>query len=391
MKSRILFLLLILHCGAGICSTSMIVCGNIPGEIYFVGVHATLPGSPAFYISSNYGESIEMRNNCGYNADFGVLLSDAQEGTIYRVFLSDHYYSTDGGFNWNLVDSTVTYAYASGVIPGEIYRTMTTRQLERSVNYGASYTPCTCAGGPDSLGIGSAALGADSGEVYIWGDHGKLYYSNDYAENFNFLNDLYQTWGISPWTVLINGTEPGEIYLYHEFSKIVWRVSNFGANVEMLEDFPPVYDFWYGGIATTRQPGELYFYAVHLDMMPGGTMHIYHTTNYFLDWTVREYNVPPQGIGSQDDQYLPTSTKLEIFPNPTNSAFNIFYHLNEVSDTNLNIYNLLGQKIWEYSASLQNPGSYRLSVSGDHFSTGTYILQLRTQTKYSVKSFKIIK
>ena len=80
-------------------------------------------------------------------------------------------------------------AYAAGIIPGEIYRKINmSDNIERSIDYGDHFTPCTCSGGPD---VHSTALGLDSGEVYVFGDHGRLYYSQNYAESFTFLSDLY--------------------------------------------------------------------------------------------------------------------------------------------------------------------------------------------------------
>jgi len=390
MRSMIIFISIILLAPATFGEAMLIVCGNSPGEIYFVGAHATLPGSPVLYYSSNFGDSIEIHYNSGLNY-FGELFPDPRDSTLYRTDGIHQYYSTDGGFHWNMVNSYSYSIYASGIISGEVYRRMSAFRLERTENYGVLYTPTACNGGPDSAAIHSAALGSDSGEVYLWGDHGKLYYSADYAENFTYLGDLYHTWGINPWTVLINGAESGEVFLYHEDSKIVYRSYNFGDNVYIIEDFPPMYNSWFGGIASTSEPGELYFYALRLDMMPGGTMHIYHTTDYFQSWTLREHIVPSSGIINNKFDIIPNFISMQIFPNPTNTSFNICYELNAMKDVRLSLYDILGNIVWERNMGLQSAGKYQIIIMNGQLPSGTYFLQLINGQSSIFRNITIIK
>jgi hypothetical protein len=360
--------------------SQQIVCDSHLNAVYLVGPHPRFMGFSGFYFSGDYGQTIELRDSVDdLNIDnFGSLLADAADQTLYRFCYGppdSNFISMDGGFNWNYVNSTWANRYASGVIPGEIYRRSGSFNLERSTDYGQHYTPCTCNGGPDSLGIGSIALGSDSGEVYVLGDHGKLYYSQDYAENFTYLADLNHLYGIHPNSLLLNGQIPGEVFAFF-YSGVIHRIYNYGATEELLADYEPLYYLWSCSATTTHIPGELYFMAVLPDMIPGGEMHIYHTTDYFQTFTRYLHIIPEEGVINPEISILPTNVSLQVFPNPANAAFTISYQLDNMQSTNLKMYNILGQAVWAYQAGLQPPGNYQVPFTDNGLSSGKYFIQL---------------
>jgi len=393
MKSRILFATLMLLCGVGVSSAS-IVCGNGPGEIYFVGVHPRIWDLAGFYYSGNSGETIELRDSVAMYENIGVLLADAADHTLHRLcggqpWEQRHFLTTDGGFSWNLIDSTVTYPYASGVIPGEIYREIYhSDSLERSIDYGYNYTPCACNGRPDSLGISAAALGPDSGEVYVLGDFGKLFYSQDYAENFTYLCDLYHLYGINPGSGLINGQQPGEVFTFNLEGRI-HRVYNYGSNEELLTDFN--YQFWYCSATASRTPGELYYIAEHPDGISGGEMHIYHTFDYFQTFTRYVHLIGSEGVNESKVNITPSIINLHVWPNPTNGAFSISYQLNSMKDVTFTMYDILGQAVWYYYPGLRASGVHQMSFSNDELPNGKYFVILRNGNSKTISSITIIK
>jgi hypothetical protein len=375
MKSLILSFILIFFLASAYAQLpgfTYIICGTQPKEVHLTCFHGLYLGLSGFYHSSDDGEYIELRDSSEFG--FGALLKDAADNTLYRFGPYSQYCSTNGGFSWTLIDTVQTsYFYTSGVIPGEIYRRLNTTQLERSLNYGVSYTPCSCNGGPDSLGISAAALGSDSGEVYVLGDHGKLYYSQDYAENFTYLSDLYHLYGISPGSSLINGQLPGEVFTFDNAGRI-HRVYNYGANEELLTDFDYLFMFWGCSATASHTPGELYYMATHPDMVPGGEMHIYHTLDYFQTYTRYVHIITSEGVIEPQTCITPNTINISVWPNPTNAAFTISYQLNNLQSTNLIMYNILGQAVWAYQAGLQPPGNYQVPFTNNGLSSGKYFL-----------------
>lgn len=378
-------------------SAQYIISGWEPGEIYFVGFHPQYWGFAGFYYSSDYGENIELRDSIVTENEFGILLADADENTIHRLFydyiLEDHMLSRDGGFSWESVNSGLSPSktYAAGVIPGEIYRKSIEPiiNMEYSLNYGSEFTICSTLGFPDTLNIYTAALGSDSGEVYIWTNQGHLYYSSDYAEHFTYLGNFYQSAGVLPYSQLTNGAEPGEIYVfYHDYKKI-WRIYDYGANVEVIADFPHGIS-WGCGMASGREPGEVYFYAIWTDFYPGGVMEIWHTNNYGQDWDMYEHVVQYNGV-EKGVSPLPSIAQLQIYPNPANPSFTIEYNLPAAQSVGLNIYTLMGQTLWQYRPGFQLPGKYQIFFDGENFPSGMYVVRLEASQEITTKKVIVLR
>ena len=91
---------------------------------------------------------------------------------------------------------------------------------------------------------------------------------------------------------------------------------------------------------------------------------------------------------------LPTDFALhENYPNPFNPSTNLRFDLPDVSDVNIVIYNMVGQKIRSFRMNGMSAGYHSLTWDatndyGDQVSAGVYFYQL--QTKEFVKTRKMI-
>jgi len=369
-------------------SVHMAVTGTHPGEIYFSGWHPDFEGALAFYYSADSGQTIEMRDyvtpDCCDVFPYGSFLPDAADSTLSRFWYWGQHLTTDGGFTWNLINPqppALCSFYASGVISGEIYRESEEpdNTLERSTNFGQEYAPCRTAGIPGTIPyIEDIALGSDSGEVYVWAWQGLLFYSADYADSFSFLIDLHTVWAIPPTCKILNGAQPGEVYVYFGLdspNKYLWRVCDYGDTLELVGFFP----LSYGTLASpaiSKTPGELFLVALSGSQTLGGLMHVYHTTNFGQDWTMYEHIVPYQGVMPAGPANS-ANASLEIWPNQANAALTVSYSLPAPQIVALDVYNIIGQSIWHYHARETAPGLHRLSFSADQLPSGRYILTLQ--------------
>jgi hypothetical protein len=66
------------------------------------------------------------------------------------------------------------------------------------------------------------------------------------------------------------------------------------------------------------------------------------------------------------------------FPNPFNPTTIIRYRLHEVSDVNLSIFNLLGQKVATLISEKQNAGNYGVEWNAGHCAGGVYFYKIST-------------
>ena len=225
----------------------LIISGSNPGEIYILGPIQTEKEKKGLYRSFDSGQSIELIDSVAniYYEYYSGLLDDVEDDVFYAVAsipIFSFFRVTGQAQNWQMMAASNYYhlGYASGVIPGEIYRRMEDdyERLERSDNSGMTYTPCASAGIGDSSSVYSAALGTEPGEVYIWGYHSEFFRSLNYAESFTYLGEFWEHDSINYATRLINGCEPGEVYVIHDYGYI-WRLSEYGRQVDEL--FHPNY------------------------------------------------------------------------------------------------------------------------------------------------------
>jgi len=98
----------------------------------------------------------------------------------------------------------------------------------------------------------------------------------------------------------------------------------------------------------------------------------------------------PNIVTGVDDDPLPETFALGVYPNPFNPSTTIEYTLPERADVEFRIYGILGNEIWRHSIREQEAGSYRLTWDGTNnagtrVGSGIYILSV-SAGKYSASS-----
>lgn len=99
------------------------------------------------------------------------------------------------------------------------------------------------------------------------------------------------------------------------------------------------------------------------------------------------HNVPT----TISDEYIVTSnfTLHQNYPNPFNPTTTISYQLPSISQVDLGIYNLLGQKVATLVSKMQSAGSFKVEWDASGFSSGVYFYHLETDKGF-VQSRKLI-
>jgi len=82
---------------------------------------------------------------------------------------------------------------------------------------------------------------------------------------------------------------------------------------------------------------------------------------------------------------------LQNMPNPFNPRTAISYRLLAVSDVELGIYNMLGQKIAVLVSERQSAGSYQVQWDASQFSSGVYYYRIEAGEFQDVKKMVLIK
>ncbi|MFA4924946.1 MAG: T9SS type A sorting domain-containing protein, partial [Ignavibacteriaceae bacterium] len=79
------------------------------------------------------------------------------------------------------------------------------------------------------------------------------------------------------------------------------------------------------------------------------------------------------------------------YPNPFNPSTTIKYALNKLSNVNLSIYNMLGQKVMELINTQQTAGTYEVKFDGASLSSGIYFYSLSNGSSLITKKMMLLK
>jgi hypothetical protein len=94
---------------------------------------------------------------------------------------------------------------------------------------------------------------------------------------------------------------------------------------------------------------------------------------------------------------IPTRFKMtQNYPNPFNSATTISYHVSEITDIELTIFNILGQKIRTLVNCRQSAGSYQIQWDGQdnegrNVASGIYFYRLKAGEFAKIRKMVLIK
>jgi hypothetical protein len=79
------------------------------------------------------------------------------------------------------------------------------------------------------------------------------------------------------------------------------------------------------------------------------------------------------------------------YPNPFNPVTMISYQLPAISDVELNIFNLLGQKVVTLVSEKQNQGNHQVSWDASGFASGVYYYRIEAGEFVDIKKMVLIK
>ena len=99
-----------------------------------------------------------------------------------------------------------------------------------------------------------------------------------------------------------------------------------------------------------------------------------------IDGHIQLFGVPThlQYGAVKDDSYSNNFVLYQNYPNPFNPSTKIEYKLLQASDVKFNVFNILGEKVFEQNFDYQTSGNYKISFSGKDLSSGVYVYTIYT-------------
>lgn len=80
----------------------------------------------------------------------------------------------------------------------------------------------------------------------------------------------------------------------------------------------------------------------------------------------------------EDESYANDFILYQNYPNPFNPFTKIEYKLLQASDVKFNVFNILGEKVFEQNFGYQTAGSYKLNFDGKNLPSGVYVYSIFT-------------
>jgi hypothetical protein len=103
-------------------------------------------------------------------------------------------------------------------------------------------------------------------------------------------------------------------------------------------------------------------------------------------------NLKVLDIEPEDITLVPDNYRLyQNYPNPFNPTTAISYKLSVVSDVELSIYNVLGQKVAILVSERQPTGDYSVEWDASGLASGVYYYELKTADFRDVKKMVLMK
>ncbi len=96
--------------------------------------------------------------------------------------------------------------------------------------------------------------------------------------------------------------------------------------------------------------------------------------------------------GAVEDESVANDFLLyQNYPNPFNPATKIEYKLLQASDVKFNVFNILGEKVFERNYGYQTSGSYKVSFDGKNLPSGVYVYSIYTDKNRLSRKMMMIK
>ncbi|MDA3871743.1 MAG: YCF48-related protein, partial [Candidatus Marinimicrobia bacterium] len=354
--------------------------------------------------------------------------------------------TTDGGENWELIDSGCSSLYDVQYLDAnDVIAVGNGGEVLKSTNNGATWSSISTADIPTNTLYGFDAPSANV--FYVVGYNGTIVKSSDGGTNWTeqtsgYAENLYDVTFLNENTGFAVGGK------YNE-SKIL-KTTNGGSNwndvtcpvsrklnkITFINSTTGFIVGYYGTILKTTNGGDdwtdiskstssefkdISFANENVGVLVGTYAEIYYTEDGGINWNADE-TFPANnwlfGVDFVDDstgyvvgmyssilryrkgEMPPVVTVQELpeivdeyilkqnYPNPFNPVTTIAYEIPEAAKVTINIYNVTGQKVETLLSEYKQSGKYQIVWNANNFASGVYFYKI--QTKDFVKTNKML-
>jgi len=336
--------------------------------------------------------------------------------------------STNGGLNWqrgSQFDTTTGY-----IMDIHFFNANTGYALIDSNSYGnTKFCKTTNAGmnwqlikliDPNSEVEKMIFFDMNTGIAKGFKNGGKIYKTTNTGLNWTITNMPSQIDGIT----FFNSTTGIAIGITNDVSSNnIYKTTNAGNNWNVISTIPGGRLF--NNIMSLPNTGTAFAIGNLLDLFGVGKINTLKTTNYGLNWILKEfnpkllvyglslvdadnffigaggYNIPAQILKStnggnvfvnQIENEIPSKYSLyQNYPNPFNPTTNIKIDIQKTSVTKMIIYDALGREVTTLVNEVLKAGSYEMNWDGSNYTSGVYFYRLNTGDYVETKKMLLMK
>ncbi|MBK8944251.1 MAG: T9SS type A sorting domain-containing protein [Ignavibacteriae bacterium] len=186
---------------------------------------------------------------------------------------------------------------------------------------------------------------------------------------------------------LNNPTDLTAIINDQNFVELSWQDQSQSELGFIIESKPAIQDSNYKVIGTVNSNTVNYIDTVPKFISPY-YYRVYAFTNDTISQYSNEYLINVVDVKSDKVEFSTDYELFQNFPNPFNPTTNITYNLLEESTVKLELYDILGQKVFELVNEVQKQGKYEFLFNASNLSSGTYLYKLNATSTSTGKVFE---
>ncbi len=93
----------------------------------------------------------------------------------------------------------------------------------------------------------------------------------------------------------------------------------------------------------------------------------------------------------KEDNQIPLSYNLQVYPNPFNPSTNVIYTLPEKSNVKINLFDMLGREVKNLYDGESEAGNHKLLINASDLASGIYFIRLETGDHFKTQKILLLK
>jgi hypothetical protein len=111
----------------------------------------------------------------------------------------------------------------------------------------------------------------------------------------------------------------------------------------------------------------------------------------YYDGFISHFILPPDDVDDHPHVSLPTSYRLNVFPNPFNPSTTISFSLPKSSPVRFDVFDMLGRTVYRADLGRMNAGTHQQPFNLPGLASGTYVVRLEAGTTAISRKMAIIR